>query len=97
MTASVEKKAVSENNEPVAEEKPQEDKKDTNSLTVEDIREHCKLIERSVVTKEARSKLLSIRRCFRVTFCFIQSTMLSIFQIGLLLEFYAVSWSPDAS
>jgi hypothetical protein len=55
MTASVEKKAVSENNEPVADEKPQEEKKDTNSLTVEDIREHCKLIERSVVTKEARS------------------------------------------
>lgn len=55
MTASVEKKAVSESNEPLADEKPQEEKKDTNSLTVEDIREHCKLIERSVVTKEARS------------------------------------------
>jgi len=57
MTTSVEKKAVSDKTETVVDEKPQDEKKDTNALTVEDIREHCKLIERSVVTKEARFKL----------------------------------------
>lgn len=35
------------------QEKPTE-KKDPQLLTLEDIREHCRLLERSVISKEAR-------------------------------------------
>ena len=36
------------------DETEKEEKKDPDLLTVEDIREHCKLIRRSVETKESR-------------------------------------------
>ena len=35
-------------------EVPKEEKKDPATLTLEDVREHCRLLERSVVSKESR-------------------------------------------
>ena len=40
------------------DEKKEEEKKDPDLLTVEDIREHCKLIRKSVETKEPRFEWL---------------------------------------
>jgi hypothetical protein len=39
------------------DEKTEEVKKDPTLLTVEDVREHCRLLERSVISKESRSGL----------------------------------------
>ena len=55
MTASDKKEDKIEDVEMKDEtEKKEEEKKDPDLLTVEDIREHCKLIRRSVDTKESR-------------------------------------------
>ena len=55
MTASDKKEDKVEDVEMKDEsEKKEEEKKDPDLLTVEDIREHCKLIRRSVETKESR-------------------------------------------
>jgi len=48
MTAITLTQVVEEKNE------KQGDKKDPMLLTLEDIREHCRLLERSVISKEAR-------------------------------------------
>jgi 26S proteasome regulatory subunit N3 len=52
---------ASETEEKEAEEKKEGEKKDPNLLSVEDIREHCKLIKRSVETKEPRFVLRVLR------------------------------------
>ena len=51
MTAGKEKEKVEDVEMKDAEEEKVE-KKDPNLLSVEDVREHCKLIRRSVETKE---------------------------------------------
>ena len=59
MTASDKKEDKVEDVEMKDEtEKKEEEKKDPDLLTVEDIREHCKLIRRSVETKESRYRML---------------------------------------
>ena len=55
MTAATAEKGTVEDVEMKEEgEKEMEEKKDPNLLSVEDIREHCKLIRRSVESKESR-------------------------------------------
>jgi len=49
-----------------ATEKKEEEKKDPDLLTVEDIREHCKLIRKSVETKEPRF-ILRVLRALPIT------------------------------
>jgi len=62
MTASDKKEDKIEDVEMKDEtEKKEEEKKDPDLLTVEDIREHCKLIRRSVDTKESRFILRVLR------------------------------------
>ena len=58
MTAGKEKEKVEDVEMKDAEEEKVE-KKDPNLLSVEDVREHCKLIRRSVETKE-----VTILNCF---------------------------------
>ena len=53
MTAAEKKDEKVEDVE-MKDETEKEEKKDPDLLTVEDIREHCKLIRRSVETKESR-------------------------------------------
>ena len=53
MTAAEKKDEKVEDVE-MKDETEKEEKKDPDHLTVEDIREHCKLIRRSVETKESR-------------------------------------------
>merc|ERR1712013_834741 len=60
MTAGKEKEKVEDVEMKDAEEEKVE-KKDPNLLSVEDVREHCKLIRRSVETKEARFMLRVLR------------------------------------
>ena len=55
MTASDKKEDKVEDVEMKDETAEKEEKKDPDLLTVEDIREHCKLIRRSVESKESRS------------------------------------------
>ena len=55
MTASDKKEDKVEDVEMKDESAEKEEKKDPDLLTVEDIREHCKLIRRSVESKESRS------------------------------------------
>ena len=57
MTASDKKEDKVEDVEMKDESAEKEEKKDPDLLTVEDIREHCKLIRRSVESKESRSLL----------------------------------------
>ena len=54
MTASDKKEEKVEDVEMKDESAEKEEKKDPDLLTVEDIREHCKLIRRSVESKESR-------------------------------------------
>ena len=54
MTASDKKEEKVEDVEMKDETAEKEEKKDPDLLTVEDIREHCKLIRRSVESKESR-------------------------------------------
>ena len=54
MTASDKKEEKVEDVEMKDESSEKEEKKDPDLLTVEDIREHCKLIRRSVESKESR-------------------------------------------
>ena len=54
MTASDKKEDKVEDVEMKDESAEKEEKKDPDLLTVEDIREHCKLIRRSVESKESR-------------------------------------------
>ena len=54
MTTSDKKEEKVEDVEMKDESEKVEEKKDPDLLTVEDIREHCKLIRRSVETKEPR-------------------------------------------
>jgi hypothetical protein len=59
MISSNEKKAPAKTEDKKeGEEKPatptEEVKKDPTLLTVEDVREHCRLLERSVISKESR-------------------------------------------
>ena len=56
MTAGKEKEKVEDVEMKDAEEEKVE-KKDPNLLSVEDVREHCKLIRRSVETKEVHFSL----------------------------------------
>ena len=51
-TAATEKKEETKSTEETKEVK--EEKKDPATLTLEDVREHCRLLERSVVSKESR-------------------------------------------
>lgn len=60
MTAAEKKDEKVEDVE-MKDETEKEEKKDPDLLTVEDIREHCKLIRRSVETKESRYKFISVR------------------------------------
>ena len=65
MTASDKKEDKVEDVEMKDESAEKEEKKDPDLLTVEDIREHCKLIRRSVESKESRSLLeLNTKRSF---------------------------------
>ena len=65
MTASDKKEDKVEDVEMKDESAEKEEKKDPDLLTVEDIREHCKLIRRSVESKESRSLLeLNTNRSF---------------------------------
>jgi len=62
MTAATAEKGTVEDVEMKEEgEKDKEEKKDPNLLSVEDIREHCKLIRRSVESKESRFVLRVLR------------------------------------
>ena len=54
MTATDKKEDKVEDVEMKDESAEKEEKKDPDLLTVEDIREHCKLIRRSVESKESR-------------------------------------------
>ena len=54
MTATDKKEEKVEDVEMKDESAEKEEKKDPDLLTVEDIREHCKLIRRSVESKESR-------------------------------------------
>ena len=50
--------------EPIKEPEPvivKEEKKDPATLTLEDVREHCRLLERSVVSKESRFAVRVLR------------------------------------
>ena len=60
MTAAEKKDEKVEDVE-MKDETEKEEKKDPDLLTVEDIREHCKLIRRSVETKESRYKFIGVR------------------------------------
>ena len=59
MTAGKEKEKVEDVEMKDAEEEKVE-KKDPNLLSVEDVREHCKLIRRSVETKEVTILALTV-------------------------------------
>ena len=54
-------KKVEEKSKDKSEEEPVVEKKDPVLLTLEDIREHCRLLERSVVTKENRFAVRVLR------------------------------------
>ena len=54
-------KKVDEKAKDKAEEEPVIEKKDPVLLTLEDIREHCRLLERSVVSKENRFAVRVLR------------------------------------
>ena len=54
-------KKVEEKAKDKSEEEPVVEKKDPVLLTLEDIREHCRLLERSVVTKENRFAVRVLR------------------------------------
>ena len=70
MTASDKKEDKVEDVEMKDESAEKEEKKDPDLLTVEDIREHCKLIRRSVESKESRSllELNTKRSIFKLSF-----------------------------
>ena len=54
-------KKVEEKSKDKSEEEPVVEKKDPVLLTLEDIREHCRLLERSVVNKENRFAVRVLR------------------------------------
>jgi len=66
MTATEKKEDKVEDVEMKDESAEKEEKKDPDLLTVEDIREHCKLIRRSVESKESRF-ILRVLRALPVT------------------------------
>ena len=61
MTATDKKEDKVEDVEMKDESAEKEEKKDPDLLTVEDIREHCKLIRRSVESKESRLVKLTFK------------------------------------
>ena len=60
-TVSASGKKAEDKGKDKAEEEPVVEKKDPVLLTLEDIREHCRLLERSVVTKENRFAVRVLR------------------------------------
>ena len=79
MTAGKEKEKVEDVEMKDAEEEKVE-KKDPNLLSVEDVREHCKLIRRSVETKEVHFSL--DKNCHREVSLAPRLIYLFIFRLG---------------
>merc|ERR1719500_2751757 len=89
MTAATKEKVEDvEMKDAVEEEKVE--KKDPNLLSVEDIREHCKLIRRSVETKETRF-MLRVLRALPVTRRKINPVVLR----SILKTFYTAEGDKD--
>ena len=60
-TATEKKEEVKASEAAETKEEKKEEKKDPAVLTLEDVREHCRLLERSVVSKETRFAVRVLR------------------------------------
>ena len=89
MTAGKEKEKVEDVEMKDAEEEKVE-KKDPNLLSVEDVREHCKLIRRSVETKEVHFSL--DKNCLREVS--LSPRLMSIFRLGSCCVYCALCRLP---
>ena len=69
MTATTKKEDKVEDVEMKDETEKVEEKKDPDLLSVEDIREHCKLIRKSVETKEPRFVFEFVTNFIKIEMC----------------------------